>query len=79
MASWPTSGGLGLIKLLPSNINQEIQSLMGLLIFACMAVVPGRAFLCRLIDLTTGVQKPHFLIRLPKEMFQSKAYPRCAQ
>ena len=39
---------------------QEIQSLTGLLNFACTVVVPGRAFLRRLIDLTIGVQKPHF-------------------
>ena len=36
---------------------QEIQSLTGLLNFACTVIVPGRAFLRRLIDLTIGVQK----------------------
>ena len=35
---------------------QEIQSLTGLLNFACAVVVPGRAFLRRLIDLTIGVR-----------------------
>ena len=49
---------------------QEIQSLTGLLNFACTVVVPGRAFLRRLIDLTIGVQKPHFLIRLSREVKQ---------
>ena len=39
---------------------REIQSLTGLLNFACTVVVPGRAFLRRLIDLTIGVRKPHF-------------------
>ena len=39
---------------------QEIQSLTGLLNFACSVVVPGRAFLRRLIDLIIGVRKPHF-------------------
>ena len=34
---------------------QEIQSLLN---FACTVVVPGRAFLRRLIDLTIGVRKP---------------------
>lgn len=47
---------------------QEIQSLTGLLNFACTVVVPGRAFLRRLIDLTIGVRKPQFLIRLSKDV-----------
>ena len=34
---------------------QELQSLIGVLNFACLVVVPGRAFLRRLIDLTIGV------------------------
>ena len=28
--------------------------------FACAVVFPGRTFLFRLLDLTTGVRKPHF-------------------
>ena len=47
---------------------QEIQSLTGLLNFACLVVVPGRAFLRRLIDLTLCVNCPHFLIRLSREV-----------
>ena len=47
---------------------QEIQSLMGLLNFACTVIVPGRAFLRRLIDLTIGARKPQFLIRLSKDV-----------
>ena len=47
---------------------QEIQSLTGLLNFACTVVVPGLAFLRRLIDLTVGVGKPHFLIRRSKDV-----------
>ena len=47
---------------------QEIQSLAGLLNFACSVVVPGRAFLRRLIDLTIGVRRPHFQIRLSREV-----------
>jgi hypothetical protein len=43
---------------------REIQSLIGLLNFACCVVVPGRAFLRRLISLTVGVSKPHYRIRL---------------
>lgn len=47
---------------------REIQSLTGLLNFACTVVVPGRAFLRRLIDITLGVRSPRFLIRLTKEV-----------
>ena len=47
---------------------KEIQSLTGLLNFACTVVVPGRAFLRRLIDLTIGVKKPHFMIKLSREV-----------
>ena len=45
---------------------REIQSLIGLLNFVCSVVVPGRAFLRRLIDLTKGVKFPHHFIRLNK-------------
>ena len=45
---------------------REIQSLLGLLNFACSVVVPGRAFVRRLIDLTKGVKFPHHFIRLNK-------------
>ncbi|XP_062618317.1 uncharacterized protein LOC134279921 [Saccostrea cucullata] len=46
---------------------RKLQSLIGLLNFACCVVVPGRAFLRRLINLTKGVSKPHFRIRLNKQ------------
>ena len=36
---------------------KEVQSLHGLLNFACSVVRPGRAFLRRLIDLTIGIDK----------------------
>lgn len=45
---------------------RDIQSLVGLLNFVCQAVVPGRAFLRRLIDATRGVRKPYFNIRMSK-------------
>ena len=45
---------------------RELQSLIGLLNFACSVVGPGRAFLRRLIDLTKGAKKPHQFIRLTK-------------
>ena len=47
---------------------KEIQSLTGLLNFACSVVVPGRAFLRRLIDLTIGIRDPSFKIRLSREV-----------
>lgn len=37
---------------------KELQSLIGLLNFACSVVTPGRAFSRRLIDLTHGVKSP---------------------
>ncbi|KAK3087428.1 hypothetical protein FSP39_005841 [Pinctada imbricata] len=46
---------------------RDLQSLIGLLNFACSVVVPGRAFLRRLIDLVIGVQSPFHWIRLTKE------------
>lgn len=45
---------------------RELQSLLGLLNFTCSVILPGRAFLRRLIDLTKGVQRPHHRIRLTK-------------
>lgn len=46
---------------------KEIQSLTGLLNFACSVVLPGRAFLRRLIDLTLGLRSPHY-VRLNGEV-----------
>ena len=46
---------------------KELQSLIGVLNFACSVVIPGRAFLRWLIDLTMGVHKPHHHIRLTRE------------
>ncbi|XP_048587466.1 uncharacterized protein LOC125570208 [Nematostella vectensis] len=45
---------------------RELQSLVGLLNFACSVVIPGRAFLRRLINLTIGIKAPHHKIRLTK-------------
>ena len=47
---------------------KEIQSLIGILNFACAVVVPGRAFLRRLIDLTLGLKSPHHFVRLNQEV-----------
>lgn len=49
---------------------KELQSIIGTLSFACAVVLPGRAFLRRLIDLTIGVAKPFYYIRLTKEVRQ---------
>ena len=43
---------------------REIQSLVGLLNFACAVILPGRSFLRRLIDLTIGMQAPYHYKRL---------------
>ena len=46
---------------------RDLQSLIGVLNFACTVIVPGRAFLRRLIDMTMGVQKPYHHIRLTRQ------------
>ena len=46
---------------------RELQSLIGLLSFACCVDQSGRTFLRRLIDRTKGIQQPHFHIWLNKE------------
>ena len=46
---------------------QELQSLIGTLNFACSVIVPGRAFLRRIIDLTIGIKHPKHYIRLSRE------------
>ncbi|KAK6175768.1 hypothetical protein SNE40_014161 [Patella caerulea] len=43
---------------------KQLQSLLGLLNFATLVVVPGRVFLRRLYDLTIGVKKNYYMIRL---------------
>ena len=45
---------------------RELQSLIGLLNFACNVVPPARPFLRRIIDLTRGIQKPHHHRNLDK-------------
>ena len=47
---------------------RDLQSLIGLLNYACLVVVPGRAFLRRLIDLTCGISCPSHYIRLNREV-----------
>ena len=43
---------------------RNLQSVIGLLNFACQVVLPGRAFLRRLIDLTIGKVAPHHWIKI---------------
>lgn len=52
---------------------RELQSLIGLLNFACLVIIPGRTFLRRLIDLTKGIAKPHHHKDLTKESRQDLA------
>ncbi|RUA06910.1 MAG: hypothetical protein DSY43_00970 [Gammaproteobacteria bacterium] len=47
---------------------REIQSLIGLLNFACSVIRPGRAFLRRLIDRTVGIRSPYHLIRITSDV-----------
>jgi len=49
---------------------RELQSLIGVLNFACLVVLPGRPFLRRLIDLTIGMSHPRHHIRLTKQTKQ---------
>ena len=46
---------------------QELQSLIGVLSFACSVVELGMTFLRRLIDLTIGLKRPHHKRRLNNE------------
>ena len=46
---------------------RELQSVIGLLNFACLVVSPGRTFLRRMIDLTKNITNPFHYIRLGKE------------
>ena len=52
----------------PKVSLKELQSLIGVLSFACYVIIPGRAFLRRLIDLTRGIQRPHHKIRLTTQV-----------
>lgn len=45
-----------------------MQSLIGVLNFACRAVVPGRPFCRRLVDSICGLSKPHHHVRLRKSV-----------
>ena len=46
---------------------RQLQFAIGLLNVACRVISPGRAFLCRLINLTIGISKPSNHVRLNSE------------
>ena len=58
-------------QLLPKRVKhirlRRLQSIIGLLNFACRVIAPGRAFLRRLIDLTQQGNRPHHFIKLTRE------------
>ena len=47
---------------------REMQSLIGLLSFTCSVVLPGRTFLRRMINVTVGIRRPTYLIRLKRDV-----------
>ena len=47
---------------------RNLQSVIGLLNFACRVIRPGRAFLRRLINITMGITKPFHHITITKEV-----------
>ena len=61
-----------LTKVLGKNkcSKRELLSLVGSLNFACKVVVPGRAFLSRMISLSYSVQELHHKIYLNKQVTQ---------
>ena len=50
--------------------QRDLQSLIGLLNFTCSVIVPGRALLRRLIDLTKGIRSLRHFIRITRECKQ---------
>ena len=55
-------------EILPRKVTlTELQFLIGLLNFTSSVIVPGRTFLRRLINLTVGVTRPRYFIRLNRE------------
>ena len=56
------------IQLLPKRVKHiRLQSIIGLLNFACRVIAPHRAFLRRSIDLTQHGNRPHHFIKLTRE------------
>ena len=46
---------------------RQLQSIVGLLNFACAVIIPGRAFLRRIINLQLKLQAPHHHTTLTRE------------
>ena len=61
---WVSSGTINICM---TNALRILQSIIGLLNFSCRVVVPGWAFLRRLIALTKGLTRPFHHVRLNKE------------
>ena len=59
-----------LVKLKEKVTLRTMQSLIGILQFACRAIVPGRPFCRRLINSTCGLTCPHHHLRITKSMKQ---------
>ena len=51
-----------------SSTLKQVQSLTGMLNFACSVVEPARAFSRRLYDLTLGITQPHHRIRITRSV-----------
>ena len=49
---------------------RELQSIIGQLQYSTCVVTPGKAFLRRMINLTIGISKPYYYVRLNKEAMQ---------
>lgn len=47
---------------------RDLQSVIGLLNFACTVIIPGRVFLRRLINLTIGVKRPFHRVAITNEV-----------
>ena len=61
------NGNMPLAK--PAEVTlKELQSIISLLNFACSVMIQGRVLLRRLINLTIGIKKPHYFIRLNTEV-----------
>ena len=61
---------IGLLEMLLDRKRctlKELQSVIGILNFACSVIRPGRAFLRRMINLTMGVAQANYHISLNKE------------
>ena len=54
----------------PKATLRQLQQITGILNFACQVIIPGRAFLRRLIDLSIGLSRPFQHVRITSEARQ---------